>query len=190
MSVIELPATLSNFFTHLGRGIRRVAPRTTQPQLRIGAVVTPSPLTLTASTVSTQPEVLCLAIAGPLNCYTYTLLIDRVAAAYAAGQRALILDLRETTRIELSGLFALHSITRLYAGQGLLNPEGGWAVLHWSAEELTPELGQRVKLLAPAPAVAKILRIVGFDRCVESYDDLDAAVAAFMRTQIFTTIHG
>lgn len=182
MSIIELPTNLSSFITQLGRGIRRTPPRATHqhpPHARAGAPTDPCPLTLTPSTVSGGTGVLCLAVVGPLNCHTYTQLIDCTAAAYADGQRCLILDLRQTTRIELSGLFALHSITRLYAGEGALNPEGGWAVLHWSAAGLTPSLGQRVKLLAPSPAVAAILHNVGFDRCVEIYVDLDTALAAF-----------
>lgn len=53
-------------------------------------------------------SVVCLVVAGELNRQTYTSLIDLASAHYRPKRRGLLLDLRQTTQFELSGLFALH----------------------------------------------------------------------------------
>ncbi|MFN8495018.1 MAG: hypothetical protein U0350_45865 [Caldilineaceae bacterium] len=133
-------------------------------------------LTVRISLPPGQTAVGCLAIAGELNRHTYTSLIEVASSHYDQGWRALVLDLRQTTQIELSGLFALLSIARLYSGQSLLDPEAGWMGLHWAAEEITPALGERVKLIAPSPAAAAALERANFCHSFTRYPDLDAAL--------------
>lgn len=123
-----------------------------------------------------QTAVVCLAVAGELNRHTYTSLIEVASSHYYQGWRALVLDLRQTTQIELSGLFALLSIARLYSGQPLLDPEAGWAGLHEAAEAVTPALGERVKLIAPSPAAAAALERANFCCFFTRYPDLDTAI--------------
>jgi hypothetical protein len=53
-------------------------------------------------------------------------LIEAANTHYSQGRRGLLLDLRQTSQIELSGLFALLNIARLYSGESLLDPEEGW----------------------------------------------------------------
>jgi anti-anti-sigma regulatory factor len=103
-------------------------------------------------------------------------LIDIASAYYHQGRRGLVLDLRQTSQIELSGLFALLSIARLYNGQPLLDPEAGWVGLHEAAEEVTPALGERVKLVAPSPVAAAALERANFCHFFTHYPDLDTAL--------------
>jgi hypothetical protein len=143
-------------------------------------VVTGKPVLLTVQVTlpPARPDVVCLAVAGELNRHTYTTLIDMASAHYHPGRRALLLDLRQTTQIELSGLFALLSIARLYSGQPLLDPEVGWVGLHRATEEVTPALGKRVKLLAPSSAAVAALEQASFCRFFAHYPDWETALAA------------
>jgi|GEM_PF-6493469 len=84
-----------------------------------------------------------MQVIGALDRHSYQAFIASAAALYRQGQTKLLVDLGQTTQIELSGLFALHSIARLYAGGSLLDPESGWAGLRAAAEEATPALGDQ-----------------------------------------------
>lgn len=137
-------------------------------------------LTVRAFLPPAQTTVVCLAVEGTLNRYTYMSLIDMACAHYHQGRRRLLLDLRQTSQIELSGIFALYNIARLYGGQSLLDPEAGWAGLHQIAEDVTPALGTRVKLLAPSPVVVAALERASFCRFLDHYADWEAALAAFL----------
>jgi hypothetical protein len=139
----------------------------------------PALLTLQASLPLGQTAVVCLAVAGKLNCHTYLYLIETAHTHYQQGRRGLLLDLCQTSQIELSGLFALLSIARLYSGQSLLEPEAGWTELRRAAETATPALGERVKLLAPSAAVMAALQGASFCRFLAHYADLEGALAAF-----------
>lgn len=154
---------------------RRPAQPVTAPLLAASNAIL---LTVRTIPQPARPDVVCLAVAGELNRQTYTSLIDLASAHYHPGRRGLLLDLRQTRRIELSGLFALLSVARLYSGQTLLDPEAGWAGLHAAVEEITPALGERVKLLAPSPAAVAALEQASFCRFFAHYPDWETALAA------------
>lgn len=135
-------------------------------------------LTIRATLPPGQSAVVCLAVEGELSRHTFASLIEAASIHYSQGRRGLLLDLRQTTRIELSGLLALLNIARLYSGESLLDPEEGWAGLHWAAESVTPALGTRVKLLAPSPAAIAALEQASFCRFFTRYPDLDTAIRA------------
>ena len=139
----------------------------------------PPTLNLHASLPQGRAQVTVLAVEGVLNRHTYEALIDAARDLYARNRRALLIDLRKLTQIELSGLFALHSIAHLYTGGALLNPELGWPVLQVATHNSRPEMSRRVKLLLSQPAVRKMIRRTSFCRFFEIYDDLDSAIAAF-----------
>ena len=128
------------------------------------------------------PTGACVQVTGALDCFSYEALIEHATALYGRGRRNLLLDLRQTTQIGLSGLFALLSIARLYSGQSLLDPETGLAGLRQAAEAVTPALGERVKLLAPSPAAAAALQGARFCQVFTHYPDLATALAAFPKT--------
>jgi hypothetical protein len=120
-----------------------------------------------------------LQVKGVLDRRTAEAFITCAADLYDQGCRQLIIDLQATTRIELSGAFALHNIARLYSGEAMLNPEDGWEVLRRAAVNAPTALGERVKLLAPPPAVALVIGQASACQVLEVYADLASAVAAF-----------
>ena len=176
-------STLTNWF----QGFRSILP---QKSKRNTSYCAPTP---TASTVS--PPLLAmqlwpiagieqgifLQVQGVLNRLTYLAFMAKAQESYAQGARYLLLDLRQTRQIELSGLFALVSIARLFGGEEPLDPEGGWAVLHAAAGEFNETMGQRVKLLALSPEVRRSLTNGGFCQRLPLYDDETAALAAFQQ---------
>jgi anti-anti-sigma regulatory factor len=122
-----------------------------------------------------------LQVQGVLNRFTYLAFMAKAQESYAHGARYLLLDLRQTRQIELSGLFALVSIARLFGGEEPLDPEGGWAVLHAAAGEFNETMEQRVKLLALSPEVRRTLTNSCFCQRLPIYDDETAALAAFQQ---------
>ncbi len=176
-----LPAAWPQRLTSRIRSVWGTAPRQPAQPVSAHPVVASQPVLLTVRTFipPAQTAVVGLAVVGELNRHTYTTLIDVATTHHHQGWRALLLDLRQTTQIELSGLFALLSIAQLYSGESLLDPEIGWAGLRQAAEAVTPALGERVKLLAPSPAVVTALEQASFCRFFEHYADLEAALAAF-----------
>lgn len=138
-----------------------------------------SRLIMKITTPDEQQGVLCVALIGAVNHHTYEGLIETVNAYYQHGNRRLVLDLRQTTELKLSGLFAFINIARLYNGQPLLDAEDGWLAIGQAAAECKPDLARRVKLLAPSRAAAAALRSVRYGEFFERHADLSSALAAF-----------
>lgn len=145
----------------------------------IQETATPAVFTLLVSQPTGVPQTSVLHVTGVLDHLSYEVFIDRAAALHRLGNRRLIIDLRQTTRIELSGLFALHSIARLYGGERLLDPEVGWMALQAATGHMTTAMQAHIKLLAPSPAVARAIQHTSFSRFLEIYTDLPAVLAAF-----------
>lgn len=175
------PIAWPQHLTNAVKALWRIALRPSSGAITAATVAVDKPvlLTLRASLPADRADVLCLTVEGTLSYHTYTLLIETANQHYQQGRRYLLLDLRQTTRIELSGLFALYNVARLYSNQSLLDSEAGWAGLHHLAEDVTPALGERVKLLAPSPVVIAALERASFCRFLDHYADLEAALAAF-----------
>lgn len=171
------PAPFPQWWVNLWSGVTRTVART-QPRCAPESAAAHNTLALQIAPAPGQTDIAHVQVLGELDRFTYTTLIDQAVALHTQGYRSLLLDLRQTQRIELSGLFALISIARLYSGQGLLDPAGGWAALRSAAEECTPVLGQRVKLLA-TPTVLLTIRNASFCDVFEIYDEVISAVAAF-----------
>lgn len=140
---------------------------------------TPARLQLSWSLPEEQPHITMMQVGGELNRHTYIDLIEAAVDCHIKGGRSLLLDLRQVRRVELAGLFALHSIARLYAGESLLDPEAGWVMLRSAAERVTPAMSQQVKLLAPPPAIAQVIQNAALCHFLEQYNDLDKALNAF-----------
>lgn len=175
---LSLPVGWSH---RLSSELQAVWQRTTLRQCQPTVVPTrvehqPVALSLRATLPPGQTAVVYIAVEGELNRHTYMQLIEIAYAHYQQGRRYLMLDLRQTTQIELSGLFALLSVARLYSGQPLLDPEAGWVALRQGAESATPGLGERVKLIAPSPSAAGALARAHFCQFLTRYSDLDTAL--------------
>lgn len=115
---------------------------------------------------------------GPLNYRTYLDFMAAAQSVHAGGAQRLLIDLHDVTSVELSGLFALYNVARLFAGVGLLDPEVGWVGLRAAAEEIPAQIAERVKLIAPSPAAKHSLRNSALGRCLEVYPDVATAIAA------------
>jgi hypothetical protein len=162
--------------------VARYAPRAqqqqSQPVVALPAADVPAPTTIDVLLMHGSPAMVQLQVTGELNRHNYEALIEIAADWYRQGRRDLLLDLRETPRVDLSGFFALLSIAHLYSGEPLPDPAEGWRSLRRAAEKATPEMGQRVKLLA-TPALAEVIRKVEFCDFLEIYSTPDPATAAF-----------
>ncbi|MFN8440665.1 MAG: hypothetical protein U0175_07855 [Caldilineaceae bacterium] len=138
----------------------------------------PMLLTLREAPMPGRNDVVCLEVEGALNRHTYLRLIETARTHHSLGRRSLLLELQQVSEIEISGFFALLSIARLYSGQPLLDPESGWDGLRQAMEEITPELAERVKVVAPSPAVARRLASSTMGQFWELYPDREHALAA------------
>jgi len=105
-------------------------------------------------------------------------LVETARTHYAGGRRVLLLDLSQTTAIELSGFFALLNIARLYSGKPLLDPDEGWEAIRGPMRDSSPALGKYVKVVAPSPQACTALDRAGFCPFLERYSDLESAMAA------------
>ncbi|MCE7982302.1 MAG: hypothetical protein DYG89_13990 [Caldilinea sp. CFX5] len=135
-------------------------------------------LALRASLLAGRTDVVCLTVEGEVNSETYTILVETACLHYQQGRRYLLLDLRQTTRIEVSGLFALCNIARLYSGLPLLDPDLGWAALRAATEAVTPTLAERVKVLAPSSVATAALASSSLCQFLEQYPDQASALTA------------
>ena len=80
----------------------------------------------------------------------------------------------------MSGLFALHSIARVYSGDALLDAENGWEALQAAALQVTPAMSAAVKALGASPQVVQTIQAVSFCRFLDFYDSVERALVAFI----------
>ena len=78
-----------------------------------------------------------------------------------------------------SGLIALHSIALLLQGETPPDADHGWGAMRAMERDLDSGLQQHLKLSGPQPRVEKTLKMAGFDRFLEIFDDQAAAIASF-----------
>jgi ABC-type transporter Mla MlaB component len=176
--ISQAPTLLLQWVTN---GLTKVAAQRLRrrPQADVAATMVDAPsLAIQVALLHGLTAAAHVQVVGELDRFTYEALIETAHDLYRRGRRNLLLDLRQLKRIELSGFFALLSIAHLYSGRPLPNPEAGWTALRNAAEEITPTMGQRVKLLA-TPAMTHLIRTNHFCDCFEIYADPESANAAF-----------
>ena len=103
-----------------------------------------------------------LRVDGRINMGSADELVKKVQEARQGGMTNLLMDLSGSPSITSAGLRAILSIYKLLGGA----PSGTSTSVHF-------------KLLSPSPDVLKVLRIAGFDRYLEIFDDRAAALASF-----------
>jgi len=154
--MLQTPSLLARWATSIQT--RRTAPRRSE---RVETTAVPAEVGIVQVVGSSDPgELFQVQVTGALDRFLYLELVQCAGELYTCGQRTLLLDLREATRIELSGFFALMSIARLYRGEPLLDPEGGWVALRCAFEQCNHTSQRPVKLLA-SPPVVQTLRKAG-----------------------------
>jgi serine/threonine-protein kinase RsbW len=134
-------------------------------------------LTIESVDSGAGPQVAVLALAGELDASNYESLIDRVAAAHAAGARALVLDLGGLTFMASSGLVALYSAVRIMRGEAPPDPDAGWGAIH-AMEDDPDAASSGVRLASVQPAVDRVLERTGLKRLFNVDASWNAAVAA------------
>lgn len=134
---------------------------------------------LTISTAQGRVPVTILHLRGDLDALNYEALVGEVQKAYDAGTRDMLLDLSEVRHISSSGLVALQSIAALLRGEPATDTSEGWSALRAVQRDRDAGLQQHLKLLNPQPHVQELLSTVGFQRFLETFEDLELAVASF-----------
>jgi anti-anti-sigma regulatory factor len=120
-----------------------------------------------------------VTVTGELDASNFGDLIDTGRQLYAAGTQVLVVDLSGLTYMASSGIVALHSLARIFEGQEPPDPEAGWQAMHDVATDVDrgPSISG-VRLVAPVPAVDRVLDRTGLKRLLPVYDTTAAALAA------------
>jgi anti-anti-sigma factor len=134
---------------------------------------------LTVSTAQGRVPVTVLHLRGNLDASTYEAVIDEAQTAYRAGARDMLLDLSGVPYMSSSGLVALHSIASLLRGEQATDTSEGWAAFRAIQRDRDAGLQQHFKLFHPQPRVQQLLLTVGFHKYLETFEDLELAIAAF-----------
>lgn len=166
-------------FRHFWRRPTVVPQRQPQTTRYIPSVmpVTAAAFTVQVSRPDAQMPVTVLAAQGVLDRESCTVFLAAATQLYAQGCRRLLIDLRNVTRIELAGRFALYNVARLYAGQTLLDPEAGWQVLHDATTGDSATRYRATPVLAPT-ALAAFLQQANLSHNLAIYSDRTSALAA------------
>lgn len=104
--------------------------------------------------VLSQPAVTIARLAGELDIATTPALRERLLSVFSPGVRLLIIDLSGVSFGDVSGLAVLVATQRR-----------------------AKRLGITVRLAAPRPQVARLLRITGLDQCFTLCATLDEALS-------------
>lgn len=121
-----------------------------------------------------------LQLHGPLDAGSYLDLIAQTRELYKTGARYIIFDMSHVSRVGLSSMLALHSISLILRGEEPLDPEVGWETLRTVARDLESSgLQKNFKLLRPEAKVEAVLTQAGFKNFLEIHTDLETAVASF-----------
>ncbi len=134
-------------------------------------------MTIDVEKLGGDPPVSVIALAGELDASNYEQVIEVIRNEYAAGTRALVLDLAGLTFMASSGLFALHSAVRIMRGETPPDPEEGWGALHQMAQDHDAQAAS-VRLAAAQEPIARVLDRTGMLRLFALDESRDAAVAA------------
>jgi anti-anti-sigma factor len=132
-------------------------------------------LQITTHSYPTLDTLVIFELKGDLDVDSYQSFQDTASAAFEAGARRMILDLSGVTFMGSAGLRALHQIDEMLRSQvtGADKPGGKTRITNGSFK--SPYL----KLLKPSGAVARTIKLAGFDMIFDIYDDRQAAIDAF-----------
>ena len=134
---------------------------------------------ITVSHAQGRVPVTVLHVHGEVDASSYQDLIAKAQEVCVAGTRDILLDLGDVPYLSSSGLVALQSIAALLRGDKTPDLESGWGALRAVDRDRDTGLQSHFKLLNPQPRVAHVLEVVGFERFLEIYTDLEEAVASF-----------
>ena len=114
-------------------------------------------------------------IQGRINLGTADDLKQKAQAVFEDGAHNLLLDLSGVKSITSEGLRVIHTIYRLY----LDKPSREAVNEKQPGVDESPIKATHFKLLNPSSDILRVLKISGFDRFIEIYENLDDAVESF-----------
>ncbi len=125
-----------------------------------------------------SPEVAVVTLEGELDASNFGELIETGRRLYGAGTRVLIVDLVGLDYMASSGIVAIHSLTRVFEGHEPPDLDAGWQALHdVGADVETGTTLDHVRLVAPSPAVDRVLDRTGLKRLIPIYATRESALA-------------
>jgi anti-anti-sigma regulatory factor len=132
------------------------------------------------NTTVDQPysTVAVVGLEGELDASNFAELIALGRQLYVEGTRLLVVDLGGLAFMASSGIVAIHSLTRVFEGHEPPDLEAGWQAIHdIGADVETGRTLNHVRLVAPGPAVDRVLDRTGLKRLIPIYDTREAALA-------------
>jgi anti-anti-sigma factor len=134
-----------------------------------------SDLEIQISENKTRIPITVIQLDGRLNMGNSDQLLKVIEDSYHKGSKNIILDLRNLVSLTSAGLRVILSTYKLLGLESNKSEETPGNTIGPVGPEKSPHL----KLVGPPPPVDEVLRIAGFDRLMEIYDDLDGALAAY-----------
>ena len=135
-------------------------------------------LEVTVSQAQGKVPVTILSPHGQVDASNYQDLIAEANTAYAGGARDMVLDLGDVSYMSSSGLVALQSIAAMLRGEGLPGPDVGWDAFRSIHRDRESGVQAHLKLANPQLRVNHVLEVVGLKRFLETFDDVESAVAS------------
>jgi anti-anti-sigma regulatory factor len=136
-------------------------------------------MNFSVDSVQERVAVTILAPDGDVDGSNYRALIAKAQELHAAGTQYLVLDLEHVNYMSSAGLVALHSISKLLAGEAPPDPDAGWDAYHSVQRDRPAGIHAQLKLLNPQPRVEKLLEMAGMNAVFEVYRDRAGALASF-----------
>jgi anti-sigma B factor antagonist len=126
-----------------------------------------------------RDDVAVVALTGELDGSNFEQVIETARSLRDQGVHHLVLDLSGLSYMGSSGLVAIHSAAMLARGQEPPSPEDGWDAFHRMGDDVARGSDDgSLRLVAPSPAVDRVLDRTGMKRLFEVHPDRDAALAA------------
>jgi anti-anti-sigma regulatory factor len=125
-----------------------------------------------------SPTVAVIGLEGELDASNFAGLIATGRRLYVEGARVLVLDLAGLTFMASSGIVALHSLARVFQGHEPPDLEAGWQAIHDIGADVDGGASlDHVRLVAPGPAVDRVLDRTGLKRLMPVFATTEAALA-------------
>lgn len=136
----------------------------------------------TVDRVEARVPVTVLRLQGDLDSSNFETLIDEGRRIYEAGDRDLLLDLRQVAYMGSSGLVAIHALVLTFNGGEPPGPDAGWEAHHAIARSVEGGMQPHVKVLLSADPSSPIPRVfdrTGMNRFIDVRTDEQDALGAF-----------
>jgi anti-anti-sigma regulatory factor len=134
---------------------------------------------ITVSTEQGSVPVSVVQLDGDVDASNYRELIDKVEELMKNGAKDFLVDPGSVPFMSSAGLVALHSLAIMLRGEHPVDPQSGWAALKSMDQSKSSGLQKHLKILRPQKYVAETLDKAGFGQFLETFTDLQTAVASF-----------